>query len=192
MSPIAASETTKTLLNNLEVRLAQELGGPVGTLIPVPNVHSTDQLQTDIRGLKGQPTLVQSTAQGWGTGQTGAPFSDYKTVRIGASPPDALVALRREVEESVLAACGLNPSFLGKSDGTLLRESFRQFVFATISRTAQEVAGQIAKRFELPDFGFSFDKLAAADVTGRARAVGSLVLAGVSLEDAMTFAGFED
>ena len=192
IGPVQASATTRKLLDNLEIRLAQEAGGAVGTLIPVPSVRSSDKLQGDIRALKGQPTLVESMAQAWDRGSTGAPAGDYKTVRIGASPPEVLAKLRREAEESILAACGINPSVLAHSDGTLLRESFRQFVFAVISPTAQEVAAQVGDRFDLPGFRFSFDRLAAADVTGRARAVGSLVQAGVSLAEAMQFAGFEE
>ena len=77
ISPIEASGTTKKLLDNLEKRLAQETGEAVGHLLPVPNVESTSQLQDDIRALKGQVTLVETTAQSWGAGATGSPQTDY-------------------------------------------------------------------------------------------------------------------
>ena len=38
VSPISASRTTLELLSNLEQRLAEEAGQPVGAVIPVPNV----------------------------------------------------------------------------------------------------------------------------------------------------------
>ena len=65
LSPIEAASTTRKLLDNIELRLAQETGGTVGNLIPVPNLESTAQLQTDLQGLKGKTVLVESTSTGW-------------------------------------------------------------------------------------------------------------------------------
>ena len=107
ISPIEASGTTKTLLSGLEKRLAEETGAAVGEIIPVPNVDSTAQLQTDLKALKGGVTLVETTAKGWGAGATGSPQGDFKPQRVGGNPPMSSVQLRREVEQSILAACGI-------------------------------------------------------------------------------------
>ena len=107
ISPIEASQTTRKLLDNLELRLAQELGGAVGAVVPVPNVQSTTKLQEDLRAMKGNLTLVETTAAGYGAGATGAPQQDFKVQRIGADPPATIPTLRRQVEQSILAACGL-------------------------------------------------------------------------------------
>ena len=104
ISPIEASQTTRKLLDNLEFKLAQEAGTPVGQVVPVPNVESSGQLQTDLRALDGGLALVESTAQNWGSGGTGAPPSDFGVKRLGADPPVALSKLRREAEESILAS----------------------------------------------------------------------------------------
>ena len=192
IGPIEASSTTRTLLENLESRLAQEAGGAVGQLVPVPNVKTSGQLQADLRKMKGQVTLVESMAAAWGAGQGTAPTGDYRTVRVGANPPQPIIQLRREAEESILAACGLSPALLSHSDGTLLREAFRQFVFGVVGPVSIQVGQQIAERFDIPEFPFKFDRLAAADVTGRARAVGSLVQAGVTLDKALELTGFEE
>ena len=189
ISPIQASTTTRKLLDNLELRLAQETGESVGHVIPVPNVKTSGQLQTDIRALKGQVALVESTSAGWGVGATGAPQVDFKATRIGANPPATLVELRRQAEESILAACGINPSALANSDGTLLRESFRQFLHLTIQPIALEVAGQVADRFDIPGFDFSFDRLMAGDVQGRARAFAAMAKAGMDLGRAAALSG---
>ena len=101
ISPIEASGTTKTMLANMEKRLAEEVGGPVGHLLPVPNVDSTSQLQTDINNMKGGTRLTESTSKNWGAGSTGAPAQDYGTKRIGGEPPIATVQLRRQAEESL-------------------------------------------------------------------------------------------
>ena len=78
IGPIEAGGTTKALLSNLESRLAQETGGAVGQLIPVPNVQVSGGLQAEIRGMKGEIALVDSvSATKWGAGSTGAGFSEY-------------------------------------------------------------------------------------------------------------------
>ena len=189
ISPIEASGTTKKLLDNLEEKLAQETGQSVGSLIPVPNVDSTGDLQTDIRGLKGQVALVESMALGHGTGATGAPPGDYVVRRIGANPPDVLRGLRREVEESILAACGVPVTALSAGGGTAAREAFRQFLHLTIMPTSTEIAAQIQTFFELPTFSFSFDKLFASDLAGRARAFQSMVGGGMDVNKAAALAG---
>ena len=54
ISPIKAAGTTRKLLENLEVRLAQETGSAVGSMIPVPSVQASGGLQSDIRGMRGE------------------------------------------------------------------------------------------------------------------------------------------
>ena len=113
ISPIKSAGTTRKLLENLEVRLAQETGAAVGSMIPVPSVQASGGLQTDIRGMKGQVTLVDTVATGWGVGDTGAPTSDYKIVRLGADPPEVLAILRRDAQASMSwRACGVPQSAL--------------------------------------------------------------------------------
>ena len=131
----------------MSARLAQEVGGAVGSLIPVPNIEVSAQLQADIRALKGQTTLVQSTAAGWDTGQTGAPPVDFPIRRVGADPPETLPILRRQVEESVLAACGVPVSTLGGVQATAAREQYRQALHNTIEPVMTGVAAQVSAFF---------------------------------------------
>ena len=189
VSPIEASGTTRKLLDNIEQRLAQETGQSVGALIPVPNVQSTEKLQRDLRDLKGEVTLVESTAQGWGAGQSGAPAGDFQVLRIGADPPETLPTLRRQVEQSILAACGVPTSVLDSGQGTASREAYRQFLHLTIIPVALEVGAQIAAAFDIPAFAMSFDRLMASDLSGRARASQSMVGGGMDLDRAARLAG---
>ena len=188
ISPIDAGRTTKALLANLESRLSQEAGGPVGSLIPVPSVQASGQLQTDLRRLTGEVTLVETTSTNWGAGATGAPHGDFLVRRVGADPPEILAKLRREVEQSVLASCGIPQSALIGGDGTGARESFRQFLHLTIAPVALEITGQIAARFETP-VDFNFDRLMASDLSGRARAFQSMVGGGMDVGRAAALAG---
>ena len=188
ISPIEASQTTRKLLDNLELRLAQEMGAAVGSVIPVPQVSSTFQLQADLRAMKGQVMLVESTAQGWGAGETGAPAADYPVRRIGANPPATLPELRRQAEQSVLAACGVPVTVLGGSDAAGAREAYRQFLHGTIQPVADSVAVQIGAHFET-ELGFDFSRLFASDLSGRARAFQSMVNGGMDVAKAAALAG---
>ena len=188
VSPIEASGTTQKLLDSLELRLAQEAGGSVGSVIPVPNVSSTAQLQTDLRAMAGQVTLVETTSAAYGAGAAAAPQSDYQVRRIGADPPATLPILRRQVEQSVLAACGVPVSVLGGADASASREGYRQFLFGTIQPIAKSVAVQVGGYFDT-EISFDFASLMAGDLTGRARAVMSLVNAGVPLDKALEQSG---
>lgn len=189
ISPITAGLTTKKLLDNLENRLAQETSASVGTLIPVPNVQSSAGLQRDIQGLDGRTVLVESVAATkWGQGAGATGFSEYVTRRVGANPPEVLVALRRQVEESILSAAGIPQSVLTPGQGTAAREGFRQFLHAVIQPIALEIAGQIGARFET-DVSFNFDRLMASDLSGRARAFQSMVGGGMDVSKAAALAG---
>ena len=77
------------------------------------------QLQGDIDKLSGRTVLVESTAVDWGGGKDSAPKGDWQTRRIGADPPESMIGLRKDVQASILAACGCPGSLLERSDGTL-------------------------------------------------------------------------
>ena len=188
VGPIEASRTTRQLLDNLERRLAQEAGGAVGQLIPVPNVEASAKLQADLRKMTGQVTLVETTSAAWGAGQQGAPQADYQLRRLGADPPATLRELRRQAEESLLGSCGIPTSVLGAATATSSRESFRQFLHATISPVADDVAAQIGAQLG-SEISFDFSKLQASDISGRARAFQSMVGGGMDVNKAAGLAG---
>ena len=189
VGPIEAARTTRQLLDNLERRLAQEAGGAVGTLVPVPNVEASAKLQADIRSMKGETTLVETTAAAWGAGQQGAPHVDYQLRRLGADPPDSLPELRRQAEESVLASCGVPVTVLGGSTGAgAAREAYRQFLHATLGPVADDVAVQIGAQLG-SEISFDFSKLQASDISGRARAFQSMVGGGMDVSKAAALAG---
>ena len=188
VGPIEQSRTTRQLLDNLERRLAQEAGGAVGTLVPVPNVEASAKLQADIRAMKGETTLVETTAAAWGAGQQGAPHVDYQLRRLGADPPSTLPELRRQTEESVLAACGIPTSVLGAATSNAAREQYRQFLHGTIGPVADDVAAQIGAQLG-SEISFDFSKLQASDISGRARAFQSMVGGGMDVSKAAALAG---
>ena len=48
-------------------------------------------------------------------------------------PPDALVKLAALATAEVLAACGVNPALVADTQGTAMREAYRQFLFGLVS-----------------------------------------------------------
>ena len=188
ISPIAGAATTRKLLDNIERSLAREVGGAVGSLIPVPNIEVSGQLQTDIRNMKGEVTLVESSAAAWGAGQTGAPPADFPLKRVGADPPATLPELRRDAERSILAACGVPTDLLSGGDAAGQREGYRRYLHSTISPVADNVAAQVSAFFGTP-ISLDLSGMMAGDLSGRARAFQSLVGGGMDLTKAASLAG---
>ena len=189
--PLSQSSTTAQLAKSLELRLTQEVGMKVGAVLPMPQ-GAISGLQADIDALKGKSILVPSTAGNWDQGADGAPRAEWTPRRLGANPPPALVDLRTSVAEHVLAACGVPPALLGRSDGTLARESWRQFLHGAVRPISEVIAEELADKLEEPGLSFSFDALQASDVQGRARAFGSLVQAGMDPAQAEIVAGLRE
>ena len=100
-----------------------------------------------------------------------------------------MIELRKEVEASILAACGCPGSLLERSDGTLSREEMRRYLHSTISPVARVVASEMAVKLDTPGLAFDFKNLFASDLSGRARAFQSLVGGGMDVERAAALAG---
>ena len=71
------------------------------------------------------------------------------------------------------------------------RESYRQFLHATIQPLAATIAEEAGAKLDTPAPGMTFTALSAGDVAGRARSVQSMVGAGVPLPRALEIAGIE-
>lgn len=184
VSPLAHSRATSDLAAMLEVRLSQEVTAAVGTLIPIPaNAGDTTELQGQLANLRGKVALVPTTAAGWETdGKPGAPRHDWRSERIGSSPPNVLDMLRTNSARHVLAACGVPIELVEPAEGSGAREAFRRFLHATIAPAAELVQNELREKLDTPGLVLSFDDLFAADVQGRARAWRSLAGQEASLD----------
>lgn len=189
IGPLQGAGISAGLLAILETRLREEVSQPVGSVLPVPNVKTSGELQGDLRKLKGELTLVQSTAQGWDQGKGSAPTSDWQTKRLGANPPEALLRLRDSTARELVAAAGLPASALEEKDATGQREGFRQFLHLTIQPISHLIAPVLADVLDTPELSLSFDSLFASDLSGRARAFQSMVGGGLDVTKAAGLAG---
>ena len=191
VGPLGRAKTSATLAANAETRLSEELGQSAGEVLPVPDGKTKDQLQADLRQIRGRLALVESTASGWGDGAQGAPKRDLVQQRIGANPPAVLTALRSDAAIAVLATCGVPISLLEKTDGAALREAWRQFLHASVAPVARLAAAELSDKLDTP-VTLGFDSLFASDLSGRARAFQSMVGGGMDVTKAAALAGLMD
>ena len=194
VSPLALAGESGRLARLLERALADEAGGPVGHVIPVPQDAGGESddpedegdvfaaLKRQIAKLRGRVGLVETTAAGYGEGRAAAPAEDWKPRRIGAHPPESLPTLREAVETTVLAACGC-PVDLVRAGGAD-REAYRRFLHMTVQPLAALVETELRDKLDVPALALDFGRLAAADVHGRARAWRSLVGQETKMPDA--------
>ena len=192
--PLSFAEDSRALAAALELRLGQELAGPVGRLIALPQDAGADEgegegegvtatLRRELAGLAGRLALVETVAGGWGEGKAAAPASDWTPRRLGANPPAALGVLRSAVEACVLGVLGIPPGLADASaDGTSQRESYRRFLHGSVQPLARLCEAELSSKLET-DARLSFRRLEAGDIAGRARAWRGFVGRDASMDD---------
>lgn len=199
--PLQNAGLTANVLAKLERSLGYEAGKSTGTVIPVPppvapvgddedlEDDAQAQFRRDVGDLKGSTVLAETFMGGAGSGQGVAPQADWAGRLFGPAPKDTAVALRTDVAEAVRSACGVPISLDSRSDGTAQRESFRRWHHSSLLPVAEIIREAAAVALQQPDLRIEFPRLSAADLTGKARATGQLVTAGVELERAIQIVG---
>ena len=187
ISPLGYARLSGKLAANLELRLGEEAGARVGYLLPVPADGGDGSTADPLASLKAD---LGALAGGFGEGRAAAPLADWRVQRMGANPPATLADLRGAAAMDVLAACGV-PAGLAtdRAEGSGLRESWRRFSVGTVQPVARGVAEELAFKLDVPGLELRFESLGAADMAGKARAVGVLTKAGVPLTRALELAG---
>ena len=183
-----------TLAARIESSLANEERSGVGSVISVPDAKKAneDGVVEALANAKGSILLGDSAAaQDAGTGRA-ASGREWQPTRVGPAPPASQIELRSGVSSSILAAAGVPPALIAAATpASALRESFRQFLFATIAPVGRIVARE-AQRVLGGGGKLDWADLAASDVSGRARAFSSLTKAGLDKDEAKRIAGLGD
>ena len=78
-----------------------------------------------------------------------------------------------------------------KGTGTALREAFRQVLHSLLKPLGALVVSELREKLD-PDAALDFSALRAGDITGTARAFGSLTKAGLTPQSAAAIVGFDD
>ena len=191
IGPLENQRLNSQLLGALEGRLSEEASGPVGHLLTVPSLDGAGMIGSDIKALRGGAVLIESVAS-WGDGGQASPKRDWEPTRLGADPPAALVQLHEQAVQTTLAACGVPAVLaLGRADGTMLRESWRQFLFGSVAPMAKLIAAELSAKLET-EVSLEFGELRASDLTGRARAYASMVSSGMDRNRAEKLAGLSE
>ena len=199
--PWASASLSGNLLAGIERQLAGEAGSASGYILPTPDVGDRGQdgadadeeddplttLRRDLAAAGGRTVLAPTTAAGYGAGPGAAPSKDYKPERFGFGPPETAIEARRDVERSILAACGVPPVLANHAaPGTSMREAWRQLTVGTVEPLAALIADQLSEALGV-DVTLTMPR--SADVATLARAVQSLTGAGMSVEDAREVVG---
>ena len=194
LSPSSWAADTARLNANAERNLADEVGGPVAQLLPVPQDGGDGgdddplaQLKTDIKNARGKAVLIESTNSGWAEGKTAAPQGDWKQQRLGPMPTEAMVKLADSAFSRVLAASGCSPALFDDSDGTSKREAQRQWHLGVVLPLARQLESELTAKLE-SDVRLRFD-LYNVDLAGRAQAFQKLVAGGVAVNEALVTTG---
>lgn len=194
LGPSAWAAQTSRLHANAERTLADEAGGPMANVLPIPrdggDGGEDDELaplKAEIANGKGGLFFVETTSAGWSEGQAAAPHRDWRQSRLGADPPEALVTLSEAAFLRVLAAAGVPPSLFVDADGTAQREALRRWHMGVVRPLAKALEHELSTKMGEP-VKLKFDSY-PLDMAGRAQAFQKLVAGGVAVNDALVTAG---
>ena len=193
--PLSWAHTTARMGAEVERSLADEAGGPIANLLPVPQDGGGDgdddplrDLKNDIRHARGRAVLLESTAAAWGDGMSAAPRKDWVSSRLGPNPPASMPEVLSQSFLEVLAACGVPPGMFQKMGDSGQREAYRRWVALVVAPMGHLLEVELSRKLEA-DIGLGFEKLFAHDLAGRARAFQSMVGAGMEPGKAAGLAG---
>lgn len=190
-SPFVVASETSRLASRLERSLADEEGGPVGSVLPVPDIQRSAAIADELPALRGAAVLGETMSGGWDEGTARAPSSrDWQMVRVGPAPPDSQRTLRGDVMVSLLAAAGVPSDLVFPRSAGDTREAWRRFLFATIAPVGRVVGAEV-RRVLGGDGRIDFAGLQASDLQGRSRAYRQLTEAGMTAGEARRICGFD-
>ena len=185
--PIMVASLAGNLSAETMAALGDEASGPRGSLLGLP-VDGADetvtQLKVDIAAAKGRMAMVENGD--WGNASQGQVM--LKPERFGANPPQGLVNLQSQASAEVMSACGFNPALFQAGDSASLRESWRLALFGVVAPLGRMVQRELQDKID-PDVTLAWQELRASDLSGRARAMQSMVGAGMELSQAVAISG---
>lgn len=196
-SPFAEASASSRLAGAVEGTLANEAEAGSGQLIPAPiagmDKDDLSELRKDLReAADGKPMLVpawEDSYQSPDAKAKGAAQTDWKQRKIGFQPDQWSVALREDLADSLLSAAGVPVDLAtGGATTTARRESWRQWLHGAVDPVARILADEFRAKLE-PGLSLEFGRLFASDISGRARAFGSLVASGMDVERAAGLSG---
>ena len=193
LSPLASANNTARMISAIEQKLADEASNcPVGYILPLPRVEkgTIADIKASLRGLKGKLLAVETTSGGWGEGRIASPSKDWEAKRLGMNPPQQLLEMRKQVERSILEACGV-PMAIVSDEGVGQRSAYSRFIHTSLEPVAREVAHEFSTKLNA-DIKIDFANLVThTDLSTKAKSFKSLVNGGMAPKDAALLAELE-
>lgn len=191
-SPFALMGGSVKLMAEIEAAVAGAVDWVGRGVLPFPDTVPEEQQTAAIRGLKGGGMLaaIRSKAD-FSTSTSGNRASEFRRVELTPDLEQAdLNPTVDALHTRVLAAAGIPPALLTDSGNAgAMREAYRLFVLQTIEPLARQLLPELAK-VGITKLGTG--TMMSADVAGRARAVGTLVGAGMTLDKALALVGWQE
>ena len=189
-SPVHLAIDTARVAGLLETATAGELGF-TQTQMLTPRRSAGDFGVADSLTPETISKIVTAFAEHVHTGAFVIP-ADVTPQRLGPEPPDSFPLIRDRLENSLLALHGIPPALVASTgQGGAMRESFRQVLHSLLKPLGAILAEELQAKLH-PDAALSFDALRAGDITGSARAFGSLVTGGLTPQSAAAIVGLDD
>ena len=195
LAPLQWARATGTLAANLETRLGEEAGGPVGHLLRSRPMAAT--AATAIRSPCSRPTWRRAGAEpcsprrqvpdGVRAGKRRPPKTGSHAAS-GRARRTRLPTLRTDAALAVLSACQVPAALFTDADGTSQRESWRRWAMgplAGLAATVEAEAGREAGSTRAP----RLLRTVAHDLAGRASSFKAMVTAGMDVAKAAGLAG---
>ena len=195
-SPLENASLTSLALARTEERLADEMNAQSVNLVSRPHSPNSEDtnVQDHLKAAKGRTIVVQNAVQG-GWRDSGA--GKWEMIRIGPNPPSSFNDLRGSTSADILSAMGIPSGLYQSREGSVSREAYRQLLSSAIAPLATLVAEELTTKLNMP-IAFTFHGLAAADVSAKARAFGSLLNVKntdgspfLSKEEALIYSGLD-
>ncbi|MGQ0565541.1 MAG: hypothetical protein ACT4OK_10780 [Gemmobacter sp.] len=191
-SPFAFCGTSPRLMVEIEGAVSGAMDWVGRGVLPFPDTVPEEQQSAAIRGLKGGGMLaaIRSKADfATSTGNNRA--SEFRRVELTPDLESAdLNPTVEQLHNRLLSAAGIPPALLTPSGNAgAMREAYRLFCLQTVEPLARTLLPELAK---IGVTSLSTGSMMSADVAGRARAVGTLVGAGMTLDKALALVGWSE
>ena len=188
-SPVALALDTARAAALLETATAGELNFTQQQVL-TPRRNQSDYGLADALAPDTIQKIVSAFAEHVSTGCFVVP-ADVQAQRLGPEPPDSFALLRDRFEYSILAMHGVPPALVAaQGTGTAMREAFRQVLHSLLKPLGAIISQELREKLD-PAAALDFSELRAGDITGTARAFGSLVTAGVKPASAAAAVGLD-
>ena len=191
-SALERAGLTSGQLAHIERSLGLDSSVPTGGILPQPDGASAmavAQANAALSQGKGALTLIETTAGGYGQGPTAAPRKDWEQVRFGPQVQQPNVQLRDSASNLIMASLGIN-SKIFDGDGASAQAAHRLMVTGVVQHLAALLEREVAVKLLQP-LTLDLSPAGGYDVRGIGRALGSLVQAGLPLDQALRVAGIE-